>query len=99
MEGRLIVISAPSGAGKTSLVKALLERDARLAVSVSHTTRPKRPDEVNGKDYFFVKSPTFEAMLDEGAFLEHAMVFGNAYGTAHETLDRTMAGLPDARLL
>ena len=98
MRGRLIVISAPSGAGKTSLVKALLKRDTRLAVSVSHTTRPKRPDEVDGKDYFFVKSGTFDAMRDEDAFLEHATVFGNAYGTAHETLDRTMAGGRDVVL-
>ena len=91
MEGRLIVISAPSGAGKTSLVNALLERDNRLAVSVSHTTRRKRRDEVDGKHYFFVKETKFDEMRDEGAFLEHATVFGNAYGTSHEEVARTLA--------
>lgn len=98
MEGRLIVISAPSGAGKTSLVEALLERDERLAVSVSHTTRRKRADEVDGKDYFFVNQGTFASMRDEGAFLEHAVVFGNAYGTAHETVVQTLAGGRDVVL-
>ena len=98
MRGRLIVISAPSGAGKTSLVKALLRRDTRLAVSVSHTTRSKRPDEVNGKDYFFVKPATFASMRDAGAFLEYATVFGNAYGTAHQQLDRTLASGRDVVL-
>ena len=91
MEGRLIVISAPSGAGKTSLVKALLERDNRLAVSVSHTTRRRRRDEIDGRHYFFVKEKQFDEMRDEGAFLEHATVFGNAYGTSHEEVARTLA--------
>ena len=98
MEGRLIVISAPSGAGKTSLVNALLERDNRLAVSVSHTTRRKRRDEVDGKHYFFVKETKFDEMRDEGAFLEHATVFGNAYGTSHEEVARTLADGKDVVL-
>ncbi len=98
MEGRLIVISAPSGAGKTSLVNALLGRDKRLTVSVSHTTRQKRREEVDGKHYFFVNPATFDSMRDEGAFLEHATVFGNAYGTAHEKVMRTLAGGRDVLL-
>ena len=98
MEGRLIVISAPSGAGKTSLVNALLERDDRLTVSVSHTTRRKREEEVNGEDYFFVDQETFDSIRDRGAFLEHAIVFGNAYGTAHETVMQTLAGGQDVVL-
>ena len=98
MEGRLIVISAPSGAGKTSLVNALLERDERLAVSVSHTTRQKRRDEVEGKHYFFVDPEKFDAMRNEGAFLEYAMVFGNAYGTSQEEVARTLAGGRDVVL-
>ena len=98
MEGRLIVISAPSGAGKTSLVNALLERDERLTVSVSHTTRRKRQEEVDGEDYFFVDQGTFASIRDRGAFLEHAIVFGNAYGTAHETVMQTLAGGRDVVL-
>ena len=98
MQGRLIVISAPSGAGKTSLVNALLKRDARLAVSVSHTTRRKRRNEVDGEHYFFVDPATFASMRDEGAFLEHATVFGNAYGTAHEKVAQTLAGGRDVVL-
>ena len=81
--GTLYIISAPSGAGKTSLVKALLESvDDRITVSVSHTTRARRPGEVDGEDYFFTDPDTFHAMIDEGAFLEHARVFDNYYGTA-----------------
>lgn len=98
MEGRLIVISAPSGAGKTTLVNALLERDERLTVSVSHTTRRKREEEVDGHDYFFVDQGTFASIQDRDAFLEHAIVFGNAYGTAHETVMQTLAGGQDVVL-
>src|SRR3990167_1506525 len=82
--GNLFVIAAPSGAGKTSLVKALSESMAHLKISVSHTTRSMRPSEVNGQDYFFVDTQTFEAMIANQAFLEHAMVFGNHYGTSRE---------------
>jgi len=75
------MVSAPSGAGKTSLLKALLEQDEQLHVSVSFTTRTQRPGEVDGKDYHFVDQETFLQMVDEGSFLEHAHVFDNYYGT------------------
>lgn len=81
-QGTLYVISAPSGAGKTSLVKALVKTTPELSVSVSHTTRAMRPGERPGVDYHFVDVPTFQAMIDEGAFLEHAKVFDNYYGTS-----------------
>lgn len=80
--GTLYVISAPSGAGKTSLVAAVLEADSRLRVSVSHTTRPPRPGEVDGKNYHFVPKERFQEMIEKGVFLEHAEVFGNYYGTS-----------------
>lgn len=80
--GTLYIISAPSGAGKTSLVKALLEQDEQTAVSVSHTTREPRPGEVNAQDYHFVNVETFEAMINQNVFLEHAQVFSNRYGTS-----------------
>ncbi len=80
--GTLIVISAPSGAGKTSLVAELLRSDTNVRVSVSHTTRARRPKETDGTDYHFVDEPTFERMRTEGAFLESARVFGNHYGTS-----------------
>ena len=86
VQGLLVVISAPSGAGKTSLVKALLERQPNARVSVSHTTRAKRTNEVDGTDYHFVDERTFEAMREAGAFLEHAVVFGHHYGTAKATV-------------
>src|SRR3974390_3132359 len=79
--GQLFVISAPSGAGKTSLVKALLAARAQLVVSVSHTTRTARTHEVAGRDYNFVTIPDFERLVAEGAFLEHARGFHNHYGT------------------
>ncbi len=82
--GRLIVLSAPSGAGKTSLVRALLERDPSLRVSTSYTTRPPRSGEVDGRDYFFVSRAQFESMIGADAFLEHARVFDNYYGTSAE---------------
>ena len=80
-QGQLFVISAPSGAGKTSLIKALREQMPDLGLSVSHTTRPMRPGEVDGQHYHFVSKSTFEAMMAEGAFVEYALVFGNYYGT------------------
>lgn len=80
--GTLFVISAPSGAGKTSLVKALLEKTEDIGVSVSHTTRAKREGEQDGVDYNFIDKESFIAMVGESAFLEHAQVFDNYYGTA-----------------
>lgn len=82
MEGMLFIVSAPSGAGKSSLLKALLEQDTNLIVSVSHTTRPPRPGEVDGVHYYFVDHQEFTRLIADGAFLEHAQVFDNRYGTA-----------------
>lgn len=79
--GNLYVISAPSGAGKTSLVKALVAGDPNIVFSVSYTTRPIRPGEANGQDYFFVEQAEFAERVAAGEFLEHAQVFDNAYGT------------------
>lgn len=81
MPGQLFVIAAPSGAGKTSLVKALMERDPTLRFSVSYTTRKPRPAEQDGRDYHFVDAATFGRMIAAGEFLEHAQVFDNFYGT------------------
>ncbi|MDX1734945.1 MAG: guanylate kinase, partial [Halioglobus sp.] len=80
--GILYTVSAPSGAGKTSLVKALTEGCADLRVSISHTTRPIRPGEEDGVNYHFVDEAEFTAMLERGDFLEHARVFDNLYGTS-----------------
>ncbi len=80
--GTLFIVSAPSGAGKTSLVEALTEKAPALAVSVSHTTRAMRPGEADGVHYHFISREAFQQMLQEGAFLEHAEVFGNFYGTS-----------------
>ncbi len=92
--GTLYIVSAPSGAGKTSLVKSLVETTPEVVVSVSHTTRPPRPGERDGVHYHFVSSATFEAMQAEGAFLEHAQVFGNRYGTSRAVvLAQLAAGL------
>ncbi|MHB8254599.1 MAG: guanylate kinase [Acidiferrobacter sp.] len=85
-EGRLIVLSAPSGAGKSSLAKAL-SMDPRFGVSVSHTTRAPRPGEENGVHYHFVDHATFERLVADHAFLEHAEVFGNRYGTTKAAVD------------
>lgn len=86
MKGNLYIISAPSGAGKTSLVKALLETTAGLSFSVSHTTRPMRPGEASGRDYHFVDMTSFQAMIDSDEFMEHAKVFDNYYGTAYASV-------------
>lgn len=80
--GTLFIISAPSGAGKTSLVKALIASNENLVVSTSHTTRKMRPGEENGRDYHFTDVPSFQSMVAENAFLEHAKVFDNYYGTS-----------------
>ena len=80
--GRLFVITAPSGAGKTSLVSALLKGTPNLRLSISHTTRARRPTEAEGREYHFVSVPQFEQLVAAGEFLEHARVFDNLYGTS-----------------
>jgi len=94
--GRLYVVAAPSGAGKTSLVKALMVREPRLRFSVSYTTRQPRTNEVDGRDYHFVTQARFEDMIARGEFLEHARVFDNYYGTG---LGVVQAALADGQLL
>jgi len=85
--GRLYVVAAPSGAGKTSLVKALMEREPRLRFSVSYTTRKPRANEIDGRDYHFVTHARFAEMVERGEFLEHAQVFDNYYGTGLRTVE------------
>jgi guanylate kinase len=90
-KNRLFVIAAPSGAGKTTLVRALMEREPGLRMSVSYTTRARRPGEQEGQHYHFVSPEAFETMVDDGAFLEHARVFDNCYGTARAQVERLLA--------
>jgi guanylate kinase len=94
--GRLYVVAAPSGAGKTSLVKALMAREARLRFSVSYTTRQPRPNEVDGRDYHFVTQARFQEMVAREEFLEHAQVFDNFYGTG---LREVESALEEGQLL
>lgn len=89
--GSLYIVAAPSGAGKTSLVKALLESTSGITVSVSHTTRPARPGEIDGEHYYFVDVARFEFMRDNYEFLEHAKVFDNYYGTSKQSVEATLA--------
>lgn len=89
--GLLLILSSPSGAGKTTLSRAILERDAGIELSVSVTTRPPRPGEVDGEDYTFIEEPAFQRMIDEGSLLEHARVFGNYYGTPRDAVERAVA--------
>jgi len=89
--GTLYIVSAPSGAGKTSLVKALIDTQPQVRVSVSHTTRAMRPGEVEGINYHFTSREQFIGMLEHGDFLEHAEVFGNLYGTSQAWLKQTLA--------
>lgn len=96
--GTLFTVSAPSGAGKTSLVRALIDRSDHLRVSVSHTTRAKRPGEEDGVNYHFVSHDTFQDMLKEDAFLEHAQVFANYYGTSRRWVEETLAAGDDVIL-
>ena len=98
VNGSLYVIAAPSGAGKTSLVKQLLETTGNIAVSVSHTTRQPRPGETNGEHYYFVDIPAFEQMRDAGQFLEYARVFDNYYGTSRQAVDRQLQSGSDVIL-
>lgn len=88
--GTLYTVSAPSGAGKTSLVKALIDHTDNVRVSVSHTTRAMRPGEVDGINYHFVDRPHFTDMVKNNAFLEHAEVFGNLYGTSTQWVQDTL---------
>lgn len=88
--GTLYTISAPSGAGKTSLVRELLATVEGLTLSISHTTRPRRESETPGVDYHFVDEATFDRMVAERAFLEHARVFGNQYGTSRAVVDERL---------
>ena len=97
-QGRLIVISAPSGAGKTSLVKALLASDPQLHLSISHTTRRMRPTEQQGREYHFVSVPEFERLRAAGEFLEHARVFDNLYGTSRGFVEQQLASGHDVVL-
>jgi len=89
--GHLFIIAAPSGAGKTSLVKALTSDAQNVFASISHTTRPVRPGETDGKDYFFVDAKTFLSMRDNSEFLEYAEVFGNYYGTSKRTIKEQLS--------
>jgi len=89
------VIAAPSGAGKTSLVRSLMQREPALRFSISYTTRPQRPNEVHGRDYFFVSREEFDRMVAAGEFLEHATVFDNSYGTARRQVEDSLAAGQD----
>lgn len=96
--GTLFIVSAPSGAGKTSLVRALLERLDGLQVSVSHTTRAQRPGEIDGVNYHFVDAATFERMIERGDFFEHAKVFDHYYGTSRPAVQSLLAAGTDVIL-
>ena len=96
--GNLFVVAAPSGAGKSSLVKALLELDSHLAVSISHTTRAPRGQEQNGREYWFVSEAEFRQMVDRGEFFEWAEVHGNLYGTSRAAIEARIAAGDDVVL-
>lgn len=91
-DARLYLVSAPSGAGKTSLVRQLVAENPRLAASISWTTRPRRPREQDGRDYYFITEEEFARMVAEGRFLEYARVFDYHYGTGREQVERSLAG-------
>lgn len=96
--GNLFVVAAPSGAGKSSLVKALLELDAHLQVSISHTTRAPRGQEQNGREYWFIGKTQFQAMVDQDGFVEWAHVHGNLYGTSRQAIEARLQGGEDVVL-
>jgi len=89
--GFLLVLSSPSGAGKTTITRRLLERDPSLSLSVSVTTRPRRSSEIDGRDYHFIDQPSFDRMVAQGELLEHATVFGHCYGTPRAPIDAAIA--------
>ncbi len=91
ISGNLFVISAPSGAGKTSLVKAVTDATPSITVSISHTTREKRPDERDGINYYFIDETEFQHMIDHADFLEYATIFHYHYGTSHTWVEETLA--------
>ncbi len=94
-QGNIFVISAPSGAGKSSLVKALCKKDNKIQASISHTTREMRPGDIHGVHYFFVSSNEFEKMLRQNKFLEYAKVYDNFYGTHIDSMKKTQANGQD----
>jgi guanylate kinase len=93
--GLMLVLSSPSGAGKTTLSRQLLDNDSQIQLSVSCTTRQKRPGERDGVDYHFIDTPTFSGMIERGEFLEHARVFGHYYGTPKEPVERALSAGKD----
>lgn len=98
IQGQIFIVSAPSGAGKTSLVRKAIDELADLSVAVSHTTRPKRPAEVEGEHYYHVDRAHFEQMIDSDRFLEYADVFGNYYGTSTDAVDSALSAGQDVIL-
>lgn len=98
MSGTLYIVAAPSGAGKTSLTRALLERELGMVLSVSYTSRPPRPNEVDGVHYHFVSRAVFEEMIKRGEFFEHAVVHGDLKGTARGPVERLLAAGKDVLL-
>lgn len=98
MPGNLFIVSAPSGAGKTSMVNALLDNNKQIALSISYTTRTPRPGETNGKDYHFVSREKFLQMAQHGDFLESAEVYGNLYGTSQSWIEKELASGRDILL-
>lgn len=97
-QGKLYVIAAPSGAGKTTLVKSVTDTIPNITVSISHTTRPMRPGEKDGVNYHFIDKTSFQSMIDAGDFLEYATVFENFYGTSKKWVDDTLANGTDVIL-
>ncbi len=96
--GNLFVVAAPSGSGKSSLVKALMEVDAAVRPSISHTTRAPRGQEMHGREYFFIDDSAFDAMVDAGEFLEWAQVHGNRYGTSRSAIEQRIGAGNDVVL-
>jgi guanylate kinase len=89
--GVMLIVSSPSGAGKTTISRLLLEREKNLTMSVSATTRPRRPSEISGRDYNFIDRAEYDRMVEHNEFLEHAEVFGNGYGTPRAPVDKALA--------